>query len=348
MKSLIIIEPWCCHYEILPSIIDSTKDIYKDYIILSEDNVSSKHAIEFLENENNIYITDNIFQILSYNSSFDIWLNTSHKHGSEESFHQTTFVINSIREKARIYNIFCVIHNKIDQKWLAYQLSNQSFSQKVIAVYLSNDSKDAYAVNTFSIIFRPYCLDVPNLIPNYLADTTCIKLAIVGMCRAGKRFSELYRFNDLINEGKIEFVYSGWAPKATRINSGIKEAITNGYVSQCLMAEHRIKDIDVHEFLNKQHAIVDLKIIEDSWPIGLSSGNIGISRALRMPLIAHERHYPDFHCIRFTNYSDLHKLLSDHNRITQILKRYRSKLLNEYGESKVLARHSILNIQNTN
>ena len=346
MKKLLIIEPWICHFEIFPSVIKCSNDIYSQYIIFSPDIKSANQSTNFLRKSSDITITKNINQLLIPKQSCDVWLNTTHQHGASESFLTTYNVLEHINSSNDVGLIFVVIHNQHDYKWIKQSLTSSPFSSKIIAVYLSNDSRNAYPLDINFIIFKPFILDSPALNNNYIKSMSdSLSLSIVGMCRDGKRFTELYRFRELIKKGTINFSYAGWSPKITRRSSGINAAIMNGYLSKCLMSEERISDKNVHESLNDSHAIIDLKIIGDKTPLGITSGNVGLSRALMIPLIAHDRHYPDFHCIRYSNYEHLLNILMDKSMITDILIRHRNKLINEHVEYNLLAKQSLMRYQ---
>ena len=80
--------------------------------------------------------------------------------------------------------------------------------------------------------------------------------------------------------------------------------------------------------VDKAHAIVDLKIVGANSYV--SSGNIGASVSMRKPLIAHERNYPSFNCLRFKDYDDMKKILINKERLIEDLRFQMFLLQKEY------------------
>ncbi len=337
IKSLLLVEPWICHYELLPSVIDSTLNLYECYHLFTPDRTGAYNAISHLKSKAKIELHQNLkIDSLHSQSYYDIWLNTTHQHGSQESYKQSQRLLIHLIHKLKIENILCVIHNQIDQKWFidTKESTKDMNSQcNLSPVYLSNHSAKAYPTDSIQqqLIFKPYTLNKVKKENDYAypQKEKALKLSIVGMCRAGKRFSELYRFKELIKAGIIEINFVGWSPFATRRVSGINNAISCGYLSDTLMSENRLPDIKVSAFLKNSHALIDLKVIDDHSSSGISSGNIGLSRALQIPLIAHKNHYPDFSCIRYKNYDELIVLFKESTKIISMLNQERNKLISK-------------------
>ena len=45
-KVLLVIEPWCCHYEVFPSVINSSSKVYNHIFIYVQDPIQLGEAID--------------------------------------------------------------------------------------------------------------------------------------------------------------------------------------------------------------------------------------------------------------------------------------------------------------
>ena len=188
-------------------------------------------------------------------------------------------------------------------------------------------------------LFEPYTLKIKindKAIENICHDNIPIKLLIIGMCREGKKFNQLNLFMDLIKERKVEFSYCGWSPPHSIEDSGLKTAIKSGLITSFICSSKRVEDKVFNRMVDKAHAIVDLKIVGDNSYV--SSGNIGASVSMRKPLIAHERNYPSFNCIRFKDYNDMREILVKKERLIENLRFQRFLLQQEYEYRKLACR----------
>ena len=189
-KVLLVIEPWSCHYEVFPSVINSSSKVYDHIFIYVQDPVHLSEAINkdemnatqnlTLKRLNNL--VQDIEKIKSNGIYLDIWVNTSHVHGNQQSFtifQKIYFEALQHRFKGRL---FLVIHNKHDLNFIKYLQHNQ-VDKKVIPVCLSKDTLYKYMLNENSAkLFEPYTLKIEinqKVAEDICYDKTPIKLLII-------------------------------------------------------------------------------------------------------------------------------------------------------------------------
>ena len=321
-RKLLIIEPWICHYEVIPSVIDSACKYYSEFELYSQytrsmGNILNKEQVKYISVNS---IVELATKKPEKHLNVDIWMNTSHIHGSDNSIDENIAMIMQLTKRYCVGTIYMVIHNKNDIDF-SCKLKSKIISCQIHLIFLSYDVQHKFEIdNKFSCkVFQPYIL---NCSPpssdkdDYKKSSLPIKLCIAGMCREGKRFNELRYFKSLIKQGIVEFLYTGWIPKGSLKASGLFNAVNKGLVSQTCGSQARVKDIQMHEFISQADAIIDLKSVIYSERCLVSSGNVGLSLALEKPLIVHINNYPSYHCYRYHNMEQLIDWLS-HPRVAK-------------------------------
>ena len=342
--ALLIVEPWSCHFEVFPSVIQSAVNIYKNIIIYVQQPGLITHILD-LKNISLIrglqikalpQIIDDLNYLIESNLYFDVWSNTTHVHRSNDSFEFFHNLYLSILRSNFKGSLFAVIHSDLDESFVR-SVKYKARGGRVISIYLSKDTLYKHSDGSSCELFEPYTLNLSSSsCSNYAHQYTDgpLKLLIIGMCREGKKFSQLSNFNDLISKNYVQFSYSGWSPPNSFKPSGLFKAVQQGFITEVATSFTRLQDNVFNNMIAKAHAIIDLKMVENNFY--LSSGNIGASVAMNIPLISHFRNYPSFNCLRYRDYSDLRKMLLDQERLREDLKFHRL-LLNKELESRRIA-----------
>ena len=212
---LLIVEPWACHFEVFPSVINSSIDQYDGIYIFVQDPTRLKEII----NEDEICsikkvqlksissLVENIQRLKATNIDFDIWSNTTHIHGNYKSFEVFQHLYKSTIDRGYRGRIFTVIHNKHDYEFTE-RLRLESPKDQVIPIFLSKDTEYRYmAGKQHGKLFEPYTLKLKTSKTSnesiYNLDDP-IRLLIIGMCREGKKFNQLYLFKDFIKKNKVQ------------------------------------------------------------------------------------------------------------------------------------------------
>lgn len=259
---------------------------------------------------------------LSHSNIFDIWINTTHVHGSTISFTEQLERLSRLTQNDRFRRMYVLLHNKQDMHWFIAIFKGSPLGlDRIQPVCLSHDVQFSLwqISGILPGIFTPYILDDCSLLCQQTAKELVlgksgeIKLLIIGLCRRGKMFPSISYFKDLIDARSVSFSYAGWVPKGAAKESGLWEAVNNGFIKQLCISSSRIEDTDMNRMILGCDAIVDLKIPQDGKRSYVSSGNIGASIAFTRPLVAHRSNYPGTNCIRFVDYDDLYSQLSSHN-----------------------------------
>lgn len=319
MRSLFIVEPWICHYEVFPSIIESANAKYEKIVIYVQ---TPKHLMENYKQlpaslshisfkELNLFLED--ARTVADTSEVDIWVNTSHIHGSAKSFNEYQCIYRSITSATFDGKIFIVIHNKHDLEFFN-ELSKDK-TENVFPVCLSQDTMYKFLLNHKKAkLFEPFTLNfgdrnLDNKII-YGQNPDAINLLIIGMCREGKKFRELQNFVKYIRAEQVTFSFCGWTPPGTIKQSGLFFAINNGLINNLECSKLRVKDSIINDMIIASDALIDLKSIDKANSY-VSSGNISASISMEKPLIAHQKNYPSFNCIRYDTYMTLTGMLNN-------------------------------------
>ena len=86
-RRLIVIEPWICHYEVFPTIIYSAQHYFSSILVETLDISEAKKCLAKYMRENKIsWSRMDVENKISVINNI-IWLNTTHMHGNEESYH---------------------------------------------------------------------------------------------------------------------------------------------------------------------------------------------------------------------------------------------------------------------
>lgn len=321
MTTLLIIEPWCCHYEILPSLIHSTQHLYQNYVIYTPHmELAASSLSTMILNVRFVNQFQEVEQQFVDHDSFDLWINTSHVHGSRPSFFEQLERISRLSEYNQFRRIYVVLHNVHDLQWFMAMSSKSKLGPgSMKPVCLSHDVKFSLWQKSrlLPAIFTPYLLaDHSSYSHNIaaqpsLANEEEIRLLIIGLCRSGKKFSSIRFFRDLIETKRVSFSYAGWVPKGSLRHSGLWDAVNSGFINHLRISNSRINDSQMNHMILDCDAIIDLKIPENGKRSYVSSGNIGAALAFARPLVAHRANYPGANCIRFVDYEDLFCQLSD-------------------------------------
>jgi hypothetical protein len=353
VNSLIIIEPWRCHYEVLPSVIDSSSHLYDSFVILSEDVESCTNAISFMQSA---YVIDvfpiNYHIFLVKNRNYDLWLNTTHIHRNSHSSSAVYSLLCSLIVRLELGSLYIVIHGGDDREWISrYRRGFASISDSlnIIEVLLALDmvrSSDHGAVphSNMQAILYPYLhVHSSSLLrgscKKLYSSSPPLRLCIFGNNIESHRFSELSAFSELIEAGAVEITYCGCSFKGSIQTSGIKEAVASGHLSDIVSGKARIPDVVAHAHLQQCDAILDMNITDDANYANRSSGKLGLSLSLMKPVIVHTDNFRSFPCMRYNSYSDLTRWISrscesfwrELDELTMILahKRHEAIILNK-------------------
>ena len=316
-RTLFVIEPWVCHFEILPTVIYSAKGLFDEIIVKTLDireamkcikQYATAHKVEW-HNLGSNNDSENI------SGECLVWLNTTHIHGNKISFNYMHNRIKKLLGREECRQLFIVIHNQHDMNWYQnlWVSCRKEEREKMQLIALSEDTYYKYLMEKKGgKIIKVCILEQEKETPKKMPRET-IRLCIVGMCREGKKFRSAINYKDLITRDLVEFVYCGWIPSNSLKESGLLEAVTKGAISQVLGSNKRVEDIKMHSFIQNSDAIIDLKIPKGKDNILMSSGNVGLSIALNVPLIAQRANYPSHNCIRYKDYDDLGDILLQKN-----------------------------------
>ena len=144
-------------------------------------------------------------------------------------------------------------------------------------------------------LFEPYTLKLKTSKTSnesiYNLDDP-IRLLIIGMCREGKKFNQLYLFKDFIKKNKVQISYCGWSPSESIRNSGLLSAVKEGLITSIACSPKRVDDNVFNKMIEQAHAIIDLKIVKENGYV--SSGNIGASVAMRKTIDSSYKQLPEF------------------------------------------------------
>ena len=78
-------------------------------------------------------------------------------------------------------------------------------------------------------LFEPYTLKLKtSKTSNDIYNLDDYRLLIIGMCREGEKFNQLYLFKDFIKKNKVQISYCGWSPSESIRNSGLLSAVKKG------------------------------------------------------------------------------------------------------------------------
>ena len=265
-RSLLIIEPWVCHYEILPTIAYSAYRLFDKIIIKTLDINEAKKCVKQYTANNKID-----WQVLWSNSDerkmqgdVAVWLNTTHIHGNRNSYvHMLDRVVEMLKSD-ECKKIFIVIHNQHDKDWYESLWANcdSQNRKKINLIALSEDTYYKYRIGKHGgKIIKVCILEEEGAKPKRVRRES-IRLCIVGMCREGKNFKNAIRFENLIKKDIIEFVYCGWIPSKSIKESGLLDAVKNGAISEVLGSSKRVDDTKMHSFIQNSDAIIDLKYLK--------------------------------------------------------------------------------------
>ena len=311
-RILLLIEPWVCHFEVLPSVVYSSKNLFEDYLIVTPDLESARNALGLLEKfcviEYFTSVTEAISRVSGY-STLSVWLNTTHCHSNRESWHAQMGLLVQLSKLYNLRSITAVAHNEHDYKWiLAFQnLLNDSNQCNFYAVFLSRDMLAAYSSRGLKTrLFSPTVLSgYRSWIDGDSSEPKALQLAITGQNREGKGFNALGYFREVIKSDLVRFSYTGWSPEGSLRASGSLKSVNEGLLHDFASAAKRLPDDIAHQRIGKADALIDLKLLSHKGECVRASGNFGLSRSLVMPLVAHVHAYPSFPCITFIDYKDL-------------------------------------------
>ena len=315
MRKLVIVEPWVCHYEIFPSILHVAQKIYQsiDIYVQSRDSLMAnyKNISNHIKIQNLSRLINDARSAASNNIELDIWVNTTHVHGNSESFNAYQSAYRSMADNNLAKNIYIVIHNKHDVSFL--KKLEISTSVNIYPICLSQDTMYKYLPHEKNAeLFEPFTLhiseDNQRIHNTYIKNSDAINLLILGMCREGKKFRELRYFLEDIKTNSLTFSFCGWTPQGSIKPSGLFYAINHGLIDKLESSKIRVEDSIINNMISNCDALIDLKMIEQHNSY-VSSGNISASVSMQKPLIAHQKNYPSFNCIRYNSYTDLIKML---------------------------------------
>ena len=119
-RRLIVIEPWICHYEVFPTIIYSAQHYFSSILVETLDISEAKKCLAKYMRRNKISWSrmDVENKMIKTSENNIIWLNTTHMHGNEESYHAMQIkVLMLIQREQQCKQLNIVIHNHHDMKW---------------------------------------------------------------------------------------------------------------------------------------------------------------------------------------------------------------------------------------
>lgn len=293
----------------------ATRHLYQKYVIYTPHTGLAESSLSTMM-LNIKYVTQfqDIEQQFAEHDSFDLWINTSHVHGSRPSFFDQLERISRLLEFVQFRRMYAVLHNVHDLHWFMAVSSKCKLDPGLMQpVCLSHDVQFSLWQQSrlLSAVFTPYFLGDHSSFSRNIAEQPPsaneeeIRLLIIGLCRSGKKFSSISFFRDLIETKRVSFSYAGWVPKGSLRHSGLLEAVNSGFLNHLRISNSRIDDCQMNHMILDCDAIIDLKIPENGKRSYVSSGNIGASLAFARPLVAHRANYPGANCIRFVDYEDL-------------------------------------------
>ena len=250
-RCLIVIEPWICHYEILPTVIYSSQQFFDS---ISVETLNIYEAQKCLSN----YMKENklIWETLAFENKEGltrnntvIWLNTTHIHGNEESYHAMQKKIQKVANCRQCTQLNIVIHNHHDMKWYQ-QLRGQIESKtrnKIQLIALSEDVFYKYLIDEINASIVKVCILEQEVTQKKITINERIRLCIVGMCREGKKFKNTINFSEFIQQNKVEFVYCGWVPNRSIQDSDYWKQSRRAQLQRYL---DLVEELRILEFIN--------------------------------------------------------------------------------------------------